>query len=217
MNELTITKGWEDLKIFEQDKDAWVSSRNIAEIFEKNHQHILEKIHEILKNPDNFTHGIFRQSFYINKQNKKQPEYLLNRKSFALVVMGFTGEKALKFKKDYINAFESMYELIQTRILSKMGYREMTLSIKENIDNKNDYTYAIESNMINQIILGMTAKQFREINGIDDYESIRDNILLEKLEKLNNAQLLNSQLIKAKLNYETRKTILLCNFSKENK
>jgi Rha family phage regulatory protein len=73
MNELTITKGWEDLKIFEQDTDAWVSSRNISEIFEKNHQHVLEKIHEILKNPDDFTASNFRQSVYTNKQNKKQP------------------------------------------------------------------------------------------------------------------------------------------------
>ena len=43
----------------------------------------------------------------------KAPMYVMNRDGFTLLAMGFTGEKALKFKLDYINAFNQMEETIK--------------------------------------------------------------------------------------------------------
>ena len=40
--------------------------------------------------------------------------YVMNRDGFTLLAMGFTGEKALKFKLDYINAFNQMEETIKS-------------------------------------------------------------------------------------------------------
>jgi Rha family phage regulatory protein len=44
-------------------------------------------------------------SYYLNQQGKKQKYYELNRDELLLVVMGFTGSKADKFKSDFIQLF----------------------------------------------------------------------------------------------------------------
>jgi len=55
-------------------------------------------------------------SFYLNQQAKKQKYYELNRDQFLLVVMGFTGDKADRFKADFIKLFNQQeLELKQWR------------------------------------------------------------------------------------------------------
>jgi Rha family phage regulatory protein len=44
-------------------------------------------------------------SYYLNQQGKKQVYYVLNRDEFLLVVLGFTGNKADRFKADFIKLF----------------------------------------------------------------------------------------------------------------
>jgi len=209
MNEVTINNGFEDLGIFEKENNAWVSSRTISEMFDKRHDNVIMKIDEILKTKDDFTNLNFKVSEYKDSTGKKNKEYLLNRKSFALVVMGFTGDKAMNFKKMYIEAFENMFNLIQTRIMSKEGYKIMTDAIRDNIKDAKFYTYSNEADMVNKIVLGMTAKQFKELNNVDD---IRDNLIQDKLSNLNKAQILNAQLIKSNMKHTERSSILIDNF-----
>jgi len=211
MNEIIINNGIEDLNIFEKDSEAWVSSRTIADKFEKRHKDVLEKIDQILnEDNDEFTERNFRLSSFKDSSGKKNKEYLLNRKSFSLIVMSFTGKKALQFKKQYINRFEDMYNLIQTRLLSKEGYRIMTDAIKSYIDNPKFYDYAREADMINKIVLGMSAKEFKELNFT---ENVRDNIVAEKLNNLNKAQILNAQLIIARFSFSERQSAIEMNFN----
>jgi Rha family phage regulatory protein len=55
-------------------------------------------------------------SYYLNQQAKKQKYYELTRDEFLLVVMGFTGSKADKFKSDFIKLFNHQEaELTQWR------------------------------------------------------------------------------------------------------
>lgn len=51
---------------------------------------------------------MFFKSEYISAQNKKLPEYLMNRDGFSLLVMGFTGKAAFEWKLKYITAFNAM-------------------------------------------------------------------------------------------------------------
>ena len=97
-----------------------VSSRQIAEAFGKNHQHVLRKVKDLLtKCPANFGLSNFGQSNYLNSQGKTQAEYLLTRDAFSLLVMGFTGEKALFWKIRYIQAFNEMeQQLFSQRLLA---------------------------------------------------------------------------------------------------
>lgn len=212
-NLISIKSGIEELGIFEKGNDAWVSSRNIAKLFDKNHQHVMEAVREQIFPfvSEEFSRSNFRQSNYKDSRGKKQPEYEFNRKAFTMVVMGFKGEKAMRFKEAYIEAFETMLNVIETRQLSKAGYKEMTSAIarKYKSDPK---TFSAEADMINEIVLGMKAKDFKAVNQIDVNGNTRDSIVFKKLENLDKAQRLNAQLINAGIDFVSRKAIIQNNF-----
>ena len=57
---------------------------------------------------------MFYKTTYINKQNgQKYTEYLMNRDGFAILVMGFTGAKALEWKMKFLNQFNAMESVIR--------------------------------------------------------------------------------------------------------
>lgn len=90
-----------------------VSSRKVAENFGKEHRTILRDVREILA-AQNCAARFFQESTYENR-GKQYPEYLMNRDGFSLLVMGFTGKKALEWKLKYIDAFNQMEEQLRTR------------------------------------------------------------------------------------------------------
>ena len=93
------------------------TSRNIAEVFEKEHRNVIRDIRTLLEtNPDkDFGQLNFEQSSYRNEQNKEQPEYLLTRDGTMLLIMGYTGEKALALKTAYIKRFNEMEKQLKEK------------------------------------------------------------------------------------------------------
>jgi len=213
---ISIKSGIQELGIFEKGNDAWVSSRDIAKLFDKEHSHVLRDIETKLipHVSDEFWKSNFGSSKYTDSRGKRQPMYLMNRKSFAMVVMGFTGKKAIKFKEEYIEAFEAMYNVIETRLLSKVGYKEMTSAISRKY-NSDPKIFSAEADMINEIVLGMKAKDFKAVNQIDSNGHTRDSIVFKKLENLDKAQRLNAQLINSNIDMITRKSIINNNFGRK--
>ena len=62
----------------------------------------------------NLSRPLFIESKYQHPQNKQYyKEYLLTRDGFSLLVMGFTGAKALQWKLKYIEAFNKMEQYIK--------------------------------------------------------------------------------------------------------
>ena len=94
-----------------------VSSRQVADNFGKQHKDVLESIRGILA-AENSATTFFYESTFTNR-GKQYPEYLLNRDGFSLLVMGFTGEKALEWKLKYINAFNAMEQELRNKELEK--------------------------------------------------------------------------------------------------
>ena len=94
-----------------------VSSRQVADNFEKEHKVVLRSIKEILA-VQNCATKFFYESTFTNR-GKQYPEYLMNRDGFSLLVMGFTGEKALEWKVKYINAFNAMEQKLRNKELEK--------------------------------------------------------------------------------------------------
>ena len=124
--------------------DAVVSSRQIAEHFRKNHFHVLRDIKNLIggisKIGETPTAKMFYKSTYIEEQNGEEyPMYYMNRDGFSLLVMGFTGKKALEWKLKYIAAFNAMEKLLaerqtldwqQARQFGKVSRRQATDAIK---------------------------------------------------------------------------------------
>lgn len=100
-----------------------VSSRKVAEIFEKEHRRVLQDIRELSCGDDFRLHN-FVQSSYINSQDKEQPEYLMTRDGFTLLAMGFTGSKAMQWKIKYIETFNRMEAELSTPFAIPKTYAE---------------------------------------------------------------------------------------------
>lgn len=99
-----------------QNGEPVASSRQIAESFGKEHKHVLRDIENLIGGESKIgLSSMFFKSEYISAQNKKLPEYLMNRDGFSLLVMGFTGKAALEWKLKYIQAFNAMEKQLAQR------------------------------------------------------------------------------------------------------
>ena len=86
-----------------------VSSRQIAKDFGKEHRDVTATIKTLVEGCAEKSADLFCETKYQNEQNKQwYKEYLLTRDGFSLLVMGFTGAEALKWKLKYIDAFNKM-------------------------------------------------------------------------------------------------------------
>lgn len=98
------------INITNKDGKLTVSSREVAERFEKRHDHVVRDVESIIKQgcPQNWG-DLFIEAEYQNAQNKQYyKQYELTRDGFSLLAMGFTGAKALEWKLKFIEAFNKM-------------------------------------------------------------------------------------------------------------
>lgn len=99
--------------VYLSKNEAVCNSLQVAEKFEKRHDNVLRTISNLLKNED--VKKMFEESSYEDEKKEKRPMYLMNRDGFSLLVMGFTGEKALEWKIQYIKAFNKMESILRER------------------------------------------------------------------------------------------------------
>lgn len=99
-----------DIILSMQNGEFVVSSRQIAESFEKRHDHVMRDIEEIMRSlPKNGDTPMFYKTKYVHEQNgQTYSMYLMNRDGFTLLAMGFNGKAALEWKLKYIAAFNEM-------------------------------------------------------------------------------------------------------------
>ncbi|WP_404840429.1 Rha family transcriptional regulator [Aeromonas media] len=96
-----------------QDGEVFTTSRQIAELFEKEHRNVLRAI-RLLECDEEFTALNYELTDFIDKNGDSRPEYLISKDGMVFLVMGFTGKKAAQFKLLYIRAFNWMAEQIRT-------------------------------------------------------------------------------------------------------
>lgn len=96
-----------DIVLSMQSGEPVASSRQIAENFEKNHNHVLRDIDSLKKDVSNFGQMFF-ETIAPDSYGREQRAYLMNRDGFTLLAMGFNGKAALEWKLKYIAAFNEM-------------------------------------------------------------------------------------------------------------
>lgn len=132
-NNITIPS---DAVIIENGK-ATTTSLKVAEIFGKEHKHVMRDIRNLIDfalNPakkgmskfgqaPDFMLLNFEETNFIHPQNnQKYPCYNLTKDGFALLVMGYTGKKAINFKIAYINKFNEMQKQLDTRTIAEPSW-----------------------------------------------------------------------------------------------
>lgn len=158
------------------------TSLQVTEKFGKRHDNVLTAIRSLLKNKE--TEQMFTKSTYTHKQNGQTYEmYYMDRDGFSLLVMGFTGEKALQWKIQYIKAFNKMEEALRTkgstqwlqsREQSKLTRKSETAVIKQLVE------YAKEQGSTHSDMLYMTySKLANKMAGVSDRNTATSQQLVE--------------------------------------
>lgn len=196
--------------LFADKKDiARVDSLYVAEFFEKNHKEVLRDIRNIEAPNSGLSKGFAERNFalgsYKDKQNQKRPCYYLTRDGFTILVMGYTGKKALRFKELYIRRFNEMEELIKSLVKARTEFPLLTENIKLLHEKPKPYHFSNECDMINRIVLGKSAKQFRLENNLEKGTSIRPYLTEVQINLIEKLQKVDIGLLVAFPNYEDRK------------
>lgn len=101
--------------IYEKQGKAVTDSLKIAEMFEKEHGHVLRDI-ENLTIQNWKVKKCFHKDEYTNSRGRTYPKYYMNKDGFSYLALGFTGAKALDFKISIIEEFNRMEEYIKETI-----------------------------------------------------------------------------------------------------
>ena len=170
----------DDFGVFVDKQDmVRVDSRFVAQFFEKRHDLVLRDIRN-LDCSENFRLLNFEESTYINEQGHKQPCYVMTRDGFVFLAMGYRGQRAAQFKELYIRRFNEMEAFIKTLVSARQEFPLLTENIRLLKDDPKPYHFSNECDMLNRIVLGMTAKQFRIQHGIEKKTSIRPYLTQEQ-------------------------------------
>jgi Rha family phage regulatory protein len=79
----------------------------IAEHFGKAHKNVLQAI-DNLGCSEQFSRLNFQPSDFVNSRGKTYKGYVITRDGFSMLVMGFTGTKAMQWKEKFLAAFNAM-------------------------------------------------------------------------------------------------------------
>ncbi|EGJ7391811.1 Rha family transcriptional regulator [Campylobacter coli] len=126
-----------------KENKVFINSLDLAKVFNKNHRHILQTTKNQPQN--DFTESNFILSTYKDKKGELRPCYNLTRDAFSLLVMGFTGQKAYKWKIEFIKAFNEMEKRLRNIEYEKhdklafrqsLGYKSQLKQQKEHYENE---------------------------------------------------------------------------------
>ena len=110
------------------------TSLAISNVFEKNHRDVLRSIKD-LEIPEDYRERNFAPTFRNvpgpNGSVRKEPIVLITRDGFTVLVMGFTGKRAMEFKIKYIEAFNRMEEDLRNQ--KEKSWCGSEIEIKETV------------------------------------------------------------------------------------
>ena len=198
---------------------AMVDSLFVAEAFGKKHFHVLRDIARLTESKsglsESFAAGNYFLDVYKDATGRKLPHYLMTRDGFTMLVMGYTGFKAMHFKEFYIRRFNEMEQCIRSLMSARQEFPMLTDMICRLHESPKPYHFSNECDMLNRIVLGMSAKQFRLANGIEKGQSIRPYLTAQQIHALDRLQHLDYGLLYSCPDFQQRKQMLMTYYKTE--
>lgn len=197
-------------KLFHRETVAMTDSLKVAEYFGKQHKNVLRAVKELDCSPE-FNQLNFKLVKYVDEKGEKRPMYLMTQDGFTLLVMGFTGKKAMQFKEAYIKKFNQMKSWITSRANLKNDQRRLNDAIKFSLEQqgKDDpHAYSRENNLVYCVALGMSKKKWLAMHGHPQDADIRQYLTESQLMLVDELLSENAVMIKLGLSYSQRKAQL---------
>lgn len=200
----------DDYGVYADTNDtARANSLMVAKMFGKRHDNVLRDIAKITDPESGLSKEFrllnFEETSWKDEWNRKQPCYALTRDGFTLLVMGYNGVKAMKFKEAYIRRFNEMEAFIKSLVDAREDFPILTANIALLHESPKPYHFSNECNLLNKLVLGMTAKQFKAEKGLVGKKSIRPYLTADQIRILNILQRVDIGLLVSVPDYEQRK------------
>lgn len=205
-----------EIKKINKEEMTVVTSIDVAETFGKEHKNVLADIRNIQQDISTAEFlALFYEDSYKASNGKNNPMYLMTRDGFTLLVMGYTGEKAMRFKLAYIKQFNAM----EKALIGKIKEREKGIEVRQALTNAlqlsqenermHGHAYSTYTNVIYKAVFGKDAKNLREEYGISKKENLRDYFSEEELKAVQDMEMIVSGLVGIGWGYEQIKEFIM--------
>jgi Rha family phage regulatory protein len=117
-------------------EDLTTDSQKVAAVFGKSHDNLLKRIRSIASQLPTDRLGYFDETVSSRENPSgggtiESPSFQISKDGFVLLVMGFTGRRALAYKLAYIDAFNAMAAYIKNQ-REGLQYRFLETELKFN-------------------------------------------------------------------------------------
>lgn len=188
--------------VYLKNEQALTDSLTVAEMFGKEHAKVMRSIDNLV---ETLAKNGERSMFILTRRKADDGQfhrmYLMNRDGFSLLVMGFTGKKALEWKLKYISAFNQMEKIltekqtnvwIETRQQGKLIRKGETDVIQKLVEYAReqgsghaDMLYMTYTKLANKMA-GITTRDSAtnaQLNELTTMERIIAKVVLEEMAK----------------------------------
>ncbi len=196
-----------EFQLYERKDRIFCSSLQVAQEFKKEHNHVLRDIRELDCSED-FNQSNFGRVNYTDEKGEKRPMFLMTRDGFMFLVMGYRGKKAAAIKEAFIKRFNEYEAFFKKYLASKEKFAPFTQAVEDAYDEPKSYHYSNEIDMINRIVLGMSAKQFKQLHGLVNVQSIRPFVSDVQAKAIRKLQIEDIRLLYKGVPFQERKSHL---------
>lgn len=178
------------------DTMLMADSIRVSERFGKLHRQVVRDIEDIECSQE-FYRANFKQLEFVDGRGRSQPMYRMTRDGFSLLVMGFSGPKAMLWKERYILAFNMLEaaELAESIERAETRGRSKTVRVAATDSYKLHgatewFHYVNNTDAIYEIMFGGSAGQLRKRWNLPPKANVRDylsSIQLNTVVQIENA------------------------------
>lgn len=203
--------------VIEKKGQAFTDSLTIAEKSKNQHESIVRLMMDNHSDFEEYGKLEFTD-LKSGKRGRPTKVYFLNEQQATLLLTYLNNSQPVKeFKKNLVREFYKMKEFIKSLQTARLEFPEFTEAIMNAHEEPKYYHFSNELDMINRIVLGLSAKQFKEKNNIDKtVNSIRPYLSQEQIKGIETLQRFDIGLITMESDYQKRKEILKNYYMKLN-
>jgi Rha family phage regulatory protein len=167
-----------------KNDEAVTTSLKVAEAFGKQHGKVIRSIEKFNETKNGLVEKMFKKSTYKDAKGENRPMYYINRDGFSLLVMGFTGKKALEWKLKYIEAFNQMENYINFRKADIQIQKNSMQFLHDNLEMPSTKDYMKANTIANKCVSTMYGypKMIKKADMTPEMLEQREPVLKEVVE-----------------------------------
>jgi hypothetical protein len=203
-----------DVSMFSKTGEMFFNATDMAKPFDKTPKDFLR-----IKPTKEYIEEIFKEDF--NPINSYEELVRIRRGKYGgtwfhnELAFEFAGWCSAKFRRQ-LHKWAEQYmikelEWQRKRLEAKTGFLPMTNAVQLAHDNPMHFHFSNEADLINIIVLGMRAREYKILHGVD---RVRDAVSAAELEQIRHLQNMNTGLIEMGMNFQDRKNFLFENHNK---